>query len=176
MKYDPASNKPPQPLAGKIGLRAATEETKDGFVYTIGKRDNTIWRFNTKDETIESMGDSAVATKTYTASLDVDPAGRFLYYIPGAHGGSQVDGSPVIQFDTRTRQRKVIAFLQPYYEQKYGYITLGTYGSALSPSGDKLYVTWNGNRGGKDRRGRYPFNTCALTVIHIPASERVVTP
>ena len=52
------------------------------------------------------------------------------------------------------------------------FAALGTYGSAVSEDGSKLYVTWNGNRGGPDRRGRLSFDTCALTVIHIPESER----
>ena len=70
------------------------------------------------------------------------------------------------------RPLKVLAFLHPFYQEKYGYVPLGTFGSAIDPGGDKLYVTWNGNRGGPDRRGRLRFDTCALTVIHIPESER----
>jgi hypothetical protein len=35
-----------------------------------------------------------------------------------------------------------------------------------------VYITWNGNIGGKDRRGRITFNACALTVVHIPEEER----
>ena len=37
---------------------------------------------------------------------------------------------------------------------------------------DKVYITWNGSREPKETRGKYPFDTCAMTVIHIPASER----
>ena len=65
----------------------------------------------------------------------------------------------------------MIAFLHPFYEKKLDFVPIGTYGSALSPDGSKLFVTWNGCRGGQVR-GKYPFNTCALTVIHIPESER----
>lgn len=172
MRYDPATGKPPQPIKGTIGLRAATEETPDGYVYTTGHRDDRIWRFNTKTEQIENLGGLGVAQQTYTTTLDVDSTGRYVYYIPGAHGGSERDGTPIVQFDTKNRSRKVIAFLQPFYEKKYGYVTLGTFGSALSLDGSKLYITWNGNRSGNDRRGRYPFDTCALTVVHIPKSER----
>ena len=52
-------------------------------------------------------------------SLDVDPTGRYLYYVPGAHGDAEKDGSPVVQFDVRTRSKKVIAFLHPSYRKKY---------------------------------------------------------
>jgi hypothetical protein len=174
MRYDPASNRPPEVISGSIGLRAATEETSDGFVYTVGKTDGEMYRFHTRTEAVEQFGDSVVGTQSYTASLDADPSGRYLYYIPGAHGGSQKDGSPVVQFDTRNRSQKVIAFLQPVLEKRYGYVTLGTYSTALSNDGGTLFVTWNGNRSGWDTRGRFPFDTCALTVIHIPESERLL--
>ncbi len=173
MRYDPASGKPPEQIDGSIGLRAATQETADGYVYTVSTRgDATLFRFNTKSEKINKLGSAAVASQDYITSIDVDPTGRYLYYIPGAHGGSQRDGTPVIQFDVKTRKKKVIAFLHPFYLEKYGYTLLGTFGSAIDAKGEKLYVTWNGNRGGPDRRGRVPFDTCAMTVIHIPESER----
>jgi len=173
MRYDPAEGKLPQRIPGKIGLRSATQETDDGYVYTVStRRDGTLWRFNTKTEKIDRIGNAAVGKQTYVTSLDVDPTGRYLYYIPGAHGGAEGDGTPIVQFDVKTGKKKVLAFLYPFYQKQYGYVPLGTYGSALSEDGSKLYVTWNGNRGGKDRRGRYRFDTCAMTVIHIPESER----
>ena len=73
-----------------------------------------------------------------------------------------------MQYDVKTRKKKIIAFLHPFYQQTYGYTPLGTFGSAVSEEGDKLYIAWNGNRGGSDGG----FDTCALTVIHIPESER----
>ena len=36
----------------------------------------------------------------------------------------------MVQFDTRTRQKKVIAFLHPFYRQKYGLTPAGTYSVA----------------------------------------------
>jgi len=47
----------------------------------------------------------------------------------------------------------------------------GTYSSAVSPEGDKVYLTVNGNCGGASD-GRIRFNTCALFVVHVPQSER----
>jgi len=173
MRYDPAEGKPPRQIPGKIGLRSATQETRDGHVYTVSTRgDATVWRFNTKTEKIDRIGTAGVGSQSYITSIDVDPTGRYLYYTPGAHGGSQRDGTPIVQFDVKTGKKKVLAFLHPFYKDKYGYTLLGTFGSALSEDGSKLYVTWNGNRGGADRRGRHPFDTCAMTVIHIPESER----
>jgi len=173
MRFDPADGKPPVRIAGTIGLRSATRETADGYVFTVSTRgDGTIWRFNTKTEEIQPIGNTRVGTQDYVASLDVDPSGRYLYYVPGAHGGSQQDGAPVVQFDVQTRKKKVIAFLYPFYPDRYGYTPLGTFGSAVGPSGEVLYITFNGNRGGPDQRGRIQFDTCALMVVQIPESER----
>lgn len=173
MRYDPADGKPPVQIPGRLGLRSATQETAGGYVYTVSTRgDAAIWRFNTRTEKTERIGNARVGTQDYVTSLDVDPTGRYLYYVPGAHGGSQRDGSPVVRFDVKTGKKKILAFLYPFYSRKYGYVPLGTFGSAIDKKGEKLYITFNGNRGGPDRRGRLPFDTCALTVVHISQSQR----
>jgi len=109
---------------------------------------------------------AAVGANQYIAAIDADPTGRYLYYVPGAHGGSDRDGSAVVQFDTTTRRRKVIAFLHPFYDKKYGCIPKGTYSLAVSDTGQTLFVTWNTSRGSRH------WDCCALTAIHIPAAER----
>ncbi len=170
MRYDPEKGGAPVKIDAELGLRAATQETPQGIVYTVSKGarggDADLYAFNTKTEKVEKLGSAAVGSASYITSLDADPTGRYLYYIPGAHGGSERDGSAVVQFDTKTKQKKVIAFLHPYIKDKYGATLVGTFSSAVDPKGDKLYVTWNVNRGGK------AWDCCALTVIHIPESER----
>jgi hypothetical protein len=170
MRFDPAKGGPPERVGTEIGLRAATQETPRGVVYTIstgqGGREAMLYAFDTKTEKVDVLGPAAVGSQQYVATLDADPTGRYLYYMPGAHGGSEADGTPVVQFDTRTRARKVIAFLHPFYQRKYGCTPVGTYSTAIDPKGDKLYVTWNVNRGGR------VWDCCALTVIHIPEVER----
>lgn len=170
MRFDPEKDTAPVKIAASLGLRAATQETKQGFVYTVSKgakgEASELFSFNTKSEQVENLGSAAVGSATYITSLDASPDGRYLYYIPGAHGDSVKDGSPVVQFDTQTRKRKVIAFLDAFYKSKYGASLSGTFSSAVDPKGDKLYITWNVNRGGRS------WDCCALTVIHIPESER----
>lgn len=41
---------------------------------------------------------------------------------------------------TRIRQKKAIAFLRPYFKDKYGATLVGTFSSAVAPQGDKLYI------------------------------------
>ncbi len=170
MRFDPAKGGAPEPISASIGLRAATQETPDGKIYTVssgqGKDDATLYAFNTRTETVESLGSAAVGTQGYITSIDADATGRYLYYIPGAHGGSERDGSPVVQFDTKSRQKKVIAFLHSYSLEQFGCTLRGTFSSAIDPQGDKLYINWNNSRGSK------AWDSCLLTVIHIPAAER----
>jgi hypothetical protein len=65
---------------------------------------------------------------------------RFIDQIPRhLHGrGSERDGSVVVQPDTRTRQKKVIACLRPFFQDRYGATLVGTFSSAVDPAGDTL--------------------------------------
>jgi hypothetical protein len=170
VRFDPAAPGPPQKIDAVIGLRAATAETPDGVVYTVSQGgkggEPKLYAFDVKTEKVRELGPAAVGTQGDITTLDADPTGRFLYYIPGAHGGSDADGAAVVQFDVKTGRRKVIAFLHPAFRDRIGATLRGTYGAALDPAGDKLYVTWNVSRGTK------AWDCCALTVLHIPQSER----
>jgi len=166
-RYDPQSNEitsaPQVPH-----VRSATAETPDGYVYGTSERSADLWRFDVGTEQVASVGPGAVATAEYVTSIDVDRSGRYLYYVPGAHGGAEQDGTPVVQYDVETGVRKVICFLTPFLQEAVGYTPIGTFSSALSPDGSTLYVTWNGYRTGATDE----WDVCALTVIHIPRSER----
>lgn len=170
VRWDPAVGGAPVKLETSLGLRTATQETPQGIVYTVSKARKgdsaMLYAFDTKTEKAEELGEAAVGSMNYITSLDADPTGRYLYYIPGAHGGAERDGTPVVQFDVKTKQRKVIAFLHPFYREKYGCTPVGTFSSAIDEKGETLYVTWNVNRSGK------AWDCVALTAIHIPASER----
>lgn len=172
MKFHPEKDQAPVPVGIEIGCRSATQEVGDGVIYTVSRdADATLWAFNTKTEKAEKIGTAVVAKHNYITTLDADPTGRFLYYIPGAHGGAMAEGSPVVQFDVRRRTKKVIAFVHPFYQSKYGYTPDGCFSSAVDPTGERLYVTWNGTRSSAPR-GSSTWESVTLTVIHIPASER----
>ncbi len=170
MCFDPTKGNKPVKIAGEIGLRAASEETPQGIVYTVsqGRKGEMaqMYAFHTKTEKVEMIGPAAVGSQQYITTLDADPTGRYIYYVPGAHGGSEQDNSAVVQYDTKIRQRKIIAFLHPFYQTQYGCTLKGTYSVALDPKGETIFITWNANRNSK------AWDTCALTVLHIPESER----
>lgn len=176
MRFDPAKGLPPVEIPGKIGIRAATRESPTGDVITVshphadshprGEKEATLYRFNTRTEMVEEFGPAAVGSQQYVAAMSGDASGRYVYYVPGAHGGSDKDGSPIVQFDTKNRTRKVIAFLNPFYQKKYGASPRGTYSVAVDPEGARVFITWNVSRSGR------VWDCTAVTVVHVPESER----
>lgn len=171
-RFDPEKPGKPKEIGARVGLRAATRESRSGKVYTVDG--NQLWEFDTKTETARELGGLIVGEEEYITSIDLDPkTERYLYFVAGSHGGSYKDGSPLVQYDLKSGTRKVIAFLHPFCADRTGFTAMGTYATAVSPEGDKVYITWHGNRGGTDpKRKKLSFNTCVLTVVHIPESER----
>lgn len=113
VRFDPEKPAKPVPIPARLGLRSATQETPQGIVYTVD-HDN-LWAFDVKTEKVTPLGPCVAGEKTYTTSIDADPkTGRYLYYVAGAHGGADKDGSPLVQYDVKTRTRKVIAFLRDF--------------------------------------------------------------
>jgi hypothetical protein len=171
-RFDPAKAGPPEPLdMPPVGIRAATEETRQGYVYTVSSGQGAgavaaLAAFDVQRETVRALGPAAVASQQYIAALAADPTGRYVYYVPGAHGGSDQDGSPVVQFDVRAQQAKVLAFLHPVCQRRLGIIPRGSYGLACDPTGQRLYITWNVSRGGR------AWDVCGVSVLDIPAAER----
>jgi hypothetical protein len=166
-RYDPATNSVTAIESG-IDPRCASAETPRGFIYAIdwaGK----LWRFDVNTEQSEEIGYAPIARTTYTTSLAVDPTGRYLYYCTGGHGGTKNEGTPIVQFDTLTRKKKVIAFLTPFYTDNYGCTLDGTFSMVISADGSTLFTTWN-----SARQGVKNWDVATMTVIHIPASERPV--
>lgn len=169
VRFDPSTGTSTL-LDATIGIRAASPESKDGIVYTVSQgrkgEPSTLYAFDTRTEKARALGPAAVGSQEYITALALDPTGRYLYYAPGAHGGADRDGTPIVQFDTRTNKRKVIAFLSEVFGKKHGVIPRGTYALALDDRGERLFITWNASRGGRN------WDICCLTVIHLPASER----
>lgn len=161
---------PPSPVSGKAApLRAYTEiRTPDNLFYCMDSA-GTMFRFYPDEERTELIGINWDKAGVYTTSLDISPKFRYVYYVPAAHGEAWKLGAPVVQYDTKTNRRKVIAFLEKFYFETYGYCLGGTFGIELSEDGSLLVIHMNGGFGSEAARYEHP----AIFAVHIPESERV---
>ncbi len=77
----------------------------------------------------------------------------------------------MVQFDTRTGRRKVIAFLRDFYLEKYGYNPVLTYGLEMDRRGESLCCYISGRFSPKGSKIAVPRP--ALFHVHIPETERI---
>lgn len=190
IRYDPAKNRffklagqtPLQPQLGpkvparRSQMRAQTSQRgPDGLFWGVST-DGELFAFDPVKEEVTDKGVNWPGKAKYTTSMARSPKGRYVYYLPGAHGLSWADGAPVIQYDTQTGTKKVLAFLHPYYHEKYGYTMGGTYSIALDTEGKRLFVLMNGGFVDLEERAKTPdqgvFGHCSVLLIQIPESER----
>jgi sugar lactone lactonase YvrE len=156
------------------GMRSSSRESKDGWIYGTTHQSGQLFRYKPSEDKLEALG-PAWLTGDYVTVVELSPDERFLYYLPGAHGGAVRTGTPVIQYEIATGRRKVLAFLAAAFEKEYDYVPAGTYGMKVSADGGTLYVNFNGHAGDRARpRAMKPngFGLCAFAAVHIPASER----
>ena len=171
VRFDPAGPAACTPIGVELPARACTLETPRGKIYCVTSgqagRSPDLFEFDVATERARSLGPAAIGDVTYIASVDADTTGRYVYYVPGAHGHADRNGTPVIQFDTTTGTRKVIAFLSEHFRNRHGFWPDGTFCTVLSDDGGTLFVCFNTQRGTK------VWDHCTLFAIHIPASERL---
>lgn len=177
MKYDARSGKIVATKAeflGTQGLRCMSQETSDGAFFGVTQSTNELFRYSTKDDSITMLGPTWLKGE-YTTVMLLSPDERFLYYLPGSHGGAFKTGTPVIQYDIAKGRRKVLAFLATAFEEQTGYVPAGTYGTKLSADGGTIYVNFNGHPTESLRPDKIKpigFGLCGFAAIHVPQSER----
>ena len=155
-------------------MRASTEETRAGYIYGATMRPARIFRLAPAKDELEMLGPDFLAGN-YTTVVVLSPDEKYLYYLPGAHGGAAQIGTPVVQWNIATNERKVLAFLKSPKEKATGYSPAGTYGAKMSADGATLYVNFNGSlaqEANPPKRQAKNFGLTAFAAIHIPASER----
>jgi len=170
-RYDPDKKKvslTKVAVPGNGQLRAASRPNEDGVAWCIS-RDGLLFSFDTKREKVTQRGPCFVADPLYTATCKLGPSGRYLYYVPGAHGKTSRSGTPVIQYDTKTGRRKVLAFLNELLRSEKNYNLGGTYGVAVNGDGSQLLINFNGAPLGNKQPD---FGLCSVIILDIPASER----
>jgi len=156
--YDPETgevSRHPATLPGDW-LRASTGPGPDSTVYGVTVEPDALFALEPGGE-IRPLG----AARGYTTSLALDPSGDRLYYVPGAHGDSWEQGTPVVAVDTRTGEQTVVVELAPLMEDGLGLLAGGSYNVAVDPAGGLLYVGLNAGVNGE------PFGEVVLAVVHL---------
>jgi hypothetical protein len=175
-KYDPATKSiAATRSAFPAGtMRSSTAESRQGFIYGTTMNPGRLFRYAPAQDKLEMLGPEFL-TGDYTAVTVLSPDEKFVYYLPGSHGGAAKIGTPVVQYEIATGQRKVLAFLRDPIAIQTGYVPAGTYGVAISADGATLYVNFNGtpaNAALMPWKHAKNFGLTAFAAIHIPASER----
>lgn len=202
MKYDPFKNrffetpaKMPVEKTYKtvVPIRCHTRKRDPNGKYWGLMALGNLFSFDPVSETLEvSENKLWPLNDAYSVTMDMSPGGRYLYFGIASHGRGYPYGSPVLQYDLIDKKLKVLAYLYPYYYEKYGYIAGGSYAFKLDDAGEKLYMIWNGDFNNVEtlfeNHKHYDsdlidnwskpsphdaFGHCAIFVLTIPAQERV---
>ncbi len=165
IRYDPGTNtflRLNSRLQGQ--LRAWTNMKDPDGKFWIFDDVGNIYTFYPDQDLVAYQGKNWV-TGCYVSFLEKSPGGRYLYYSIAQSGAGAKYGMPIIQYDTRTNQKKAIAFLHEFYKKNYNYTSDKIYGGALNQEGSCFFVALNGKLGETRRQ--------SMLYIHIPESERM---
>ena len=125
----------------------------EGFFWCFDYQ-GTFFKFYPDRDKTELVGVNWEKSGVYTATIAMSPHNRYIYYMPGSSSGSVEWGHPVVQYDTQTGRKKVLAFLNEYYHEKYGYLIGGSFGIELSEDGSLLVIQTNGKFGATGQIGQ----------------------
>ncbi len=163
---------PPNKVTGTVTpLRAHTKVKDSEGAFWCCDVSGAMFRFFPAEDRIEQLGMNWGKEGKYLANMCFSPKKRYIYYLPGADTHAHTYGTPVVQYDTKTHKKKVIAFLNDFYLEKYGYCPGGTYGVELDEAGESLFFYMNGQFTTKELGTGY--GRPAIFHVHIPESERV---
>ncbi len=167
---------PVNPATGKRGDCRSHSERKDATgAFWCFDFYGTIFKFWPEEERTEYVTENWGREGYYTANMAQSPKGRYLYYIPGI-GYQYGQGVPIVQFDTKTNRKKVIAFIYDYYLKKYGYGAVRPYGVELDEKGESLFFYVNGGFHTLENGAEWHsilMRRPAIFHVKIPASERM---
>jgi len=160
-RYDPSTGASEQlegALPGEF-LRAATPPAPDGTVYGVTQSPAHFIAIR-PDGTIDDLG----AAPGYVTSLAMEPDGSTVYFVPGAHGDSAEDDSPLYALDAATGAQEVVVRLNPMTEDALGISADGTYNVVLDAANRRLFIGFNGAAPADDES----FGEVVLVEVTLP--------
>lgn len=159
--YDPETNAVTDHSSSMPGewLRASTTPAPDGTIFGVTDDEAAFFVMHPSGD-IESLG----TARGYTTTLAVHPDGTRFFYVPDAHGSAWEEGAPLISVDGVTGEETVVVELNAMVEENLGLRLGGTYGLAVDPSGQTVYMGMNAGPLGEEDG----FGEIVLLVIHLP--------
>jgi len=166
------STVPANPVTGKkAAIRAHTKRKDDKGAFWCFSDYGTFFKFYPEEDRVELVGVNWGKEGSYIANMCLSPKGRYIYYIPNAGFSAYKLGTPIVQYDIKTNQKKIIAFMYDFYMNNYGYNPAGTYGIELDEKGESLFFYMNGEFTTKELSTA--VGRPSIFQVHIPASERM---
>jgi hypothetical protein len=183
VRYDPHDNRfsrtrghlprqAPDSVEAHPGIRSYTRCRLPDGAFIAQTSGGLMFRFWPDEERVERIGANWL-DGCYCPATALSRDGRYLYYVPGTHAEPVPGGPVILQMDTRTAARKVLAFLQPGLAARFGYHFGTPYSITLDATDSSLLVTWNGRRAGGDGPPS-AVGEPAFTYVEIPADERPI--
>ncbi|MBN1293765.1 MAG: hypothetical protein JXB48_18125 [Candidatus Latescibacteria bacterium] len=161
----------PNDLGRNVGnnslMRAHSHKRSKGGFFWVNSQNGTLYKFWPETRRTEVVTHLWI-DQTYVPRIAMSEDENYIYYVPNLVQTYSYY-QPVMQFNTETYTRKVIAFIADYYFDKYGFYNGGAHGLAISQDGGTLVINFNGAF-----KPRIPpfYGNPALMVVRIPESER----
>jgi hypothetical protein len=146
-------------------MRASTRPAEDGTVYGVTMEPAVFFAIEPSSSDPTHPGIREIGPgRGYTASIALDPDGDRILYVPGAHGDSWEQGTPLIAVDTETGEEEVLVELNAAAEARLGLRLGGTYDIAVDGESRTVYLGVNAGPAGSPE----PYGEIVLLVVHLP--------
>ncbi len=139
-------------------LRASTEPAADGTVYGATRNPDRFFSV-TPDGSVQDLGDA----RGYTASMALSPDGDGFLYVPGAHGNSWEQGTPLLWVDGATGEHRTVVELHDLGVEAFDLRLGGTYSIAVDADERVAYITMNAGEAGEAS-----FGEVVLVIVELP--------
>lgn len=139
-------------------LRASTAPAADGTVYAVTREPDQLFAL-AADGSIRDLGPA----RGYVASLALLPEDDGFLYVPGAHGDSWRQGTPLVAVDGATGDEQVVVELHDMGRRAFDLRLGGTYSVAVDTHRRVVYIQMNAGEADEES-----FGEVVLVIVHLP--------
>jgi hypothetical protein len=164
--------------------RATRADANTGVMYGLTKGNFKLFRLDPNKQTVDTLTTLWGGATGELADMDLDPTGRYIYYIPTK---PYAMGVPLVQVDLQTMDsqnepsQKIIAFLDAPIFDQFNIQIRGSWNLQVSADGRTVFAALTGHvgfvpplAGDLDPNGWW--DGTGFAAIHIPDGEAVFVP